>query len=93
MKHTALIKTDDLANMHLPPGCDLRLEDGREVQPSEVAFYISVGQTVEIYQDGQNVGRIRPPADQLSPENVDMLGDMIETGKRENFKGAVNWID
>jgi hypothetical protein len=96
MKHTALIKTDDLKNLQLPPGCTLHRHNGQQITADQISFYAQSGETIEIYQDGESVGRIRPPSAQsrtLTPENVNLMGEMIEAGQRENFKNAVNWID
>jgi len=95
MKHTALIRTDDLKELVLPPGGSLHRADGQQITPAQANFYVNQGEIVEIRQNGQRVGRIRPPSadDRFTPNSLDTIGRMLEAAKLKNYDDAVNWID
>ena len=88
MKQYSLIDSDDLKTMTIAPGCSLRRPNGEQIQPSQVLAYSMQGEVIELYKGNKNVGRIRPPN-----QNTDCMGEMIERGRHDNFKSAVNWID
>lgn len=95
MKHQYITRMDAVRDLVLRPGSSLHLADGRQIEPSEAPFYIERGESVEIRQDGQRLGRLRLPAaiDRFGPSQLDTLSRMIEEAKRENYDSAVNWID
>jgi hypothetical protein len=86
MKNTYVTRMDAVRDLVFPPGWSLHLSDGSQIEPDEVASYVERGEVVEIWQDGQRIGRFRLPESET-------VGRMIEQAKRENYASAVNWID
>jgi hypothetical protein len=95
MKNTYITRTDAVRDLVLPPGWSLHLSDGSQIEPDVVPSYVERGEVVEIWQDGQRIGRFRlpSPSDQFGPSQFETVGRMIEEAKQENYASAVNWVD
>jgi hypothetical protein len=86
------MQRDELEKLVFPPGCTLHAPDGKQITSAQITAYLDAGQPVELRQDGQRAGAIRPSAwtDLYGPVIIDALGDLLEKAKGEDYREALS---